>query len=427
MSLRSSTIGELSRFRASVMKDTRIILRDRKALALFLIMPVLFVLILSLALRDAFGDRPGASFPVLVVTQDKAEVAQGVIRALRANPHIRLALAERATEDQVRRWLRDGRYRFAILIPARATEQARRRVGEILAGVPPDLRLEKAVEVHVLADPELRSDYRRVLEGALDLALHGAGMRLGREQLDQILRLNLGKNYVPLPDMKESRLFAPLHSDLVSRDHNDITPTAVQQNAPAWTLLAMFFLTVPLSVSFIREREQGNLFRLQTMTVPAWVVLGGKAVPFFVINQIQMGSILAVSVYLLPLLGGDRLDLGNAPLAILLLGAAASLAAIGFGIVVSMYAKTAEQAASFSSAAVMIMAALGGILVPKAVMPPFMQKLAVLSPLSWGLDGFLDVFVRGAGISEMLPEALALLAFSAVCHGIAILRYQGRI
>jgi ABC-2 type transport system permease protein len=201
----------------------------------------------------------------------------------------------------------------------------------------------------------------------------------------------------------------------------------VQQNAPAWTLLAMFFLTVPLSVSFIKEREQGSLFRLQTMTVPAWVVLGGKAVPFFIINQIQMASVLAVSVYVLPLLGGDRLDLGNAPLALLLMGACASLAAIGFGIAVAMYARTTEQAAGFSSAMVMIMGALGGILVPKAVMPPLMQELANLSPLSWGLDGFLDVFVRGGGLHDVLPEAFGLLAFSAFCHGIGILRYQGRI
>jgi ABC-2 type transport system permease protein len=186
----------------------------------------------------------------------------------------------------------------------------------------------------------------------------------------------------------------------------------------------MFFLTVPLSVSFIREREQGSLFRLQTMTVPPWVVLGGKAVPYFVINLIQMISILAVSVYVLPLLGGDRLELGNAPLALLLIGAAASLAAIGFGIAVAMYSRTTEQAASFSSATVMIMAAMGGILVPKAVMPPLMQDLAVFSPLSWGLDGFLDVFVRGGGIPQVLPEALGLLAFSALCHGIAIWRYR---
>jgi ABC-2 type transport system permease protein len=91
-----------------------------------------------------------------------------------------------------------------------------------------------------------------------------------------------------------------------------------------------------------------------------------------------------------------------------------------------MFARTTEQATSFSSATVMIMAALGGILVPKAVMPPLMQDVAVLSPLSWGLDGFLDVFIRGGGVHQVLPEALSLLAFSAVCHGIAIMRYRSQ-
>jgi ABC-2 type transport system permease protein len=427
LSAGSRIFSELSRLRASVVKDTRIIARDRQALILFFVMPVLFVLILSLALRDAFGDRPGASFPILIVTQQPDEVGQAVIHALRRNAHIQLAQTERATVKQVRQWVQEGRYKFAILIPTGAADQARRRAGEILAKVPPDLRLEKPVEVRVLADPTLRLSYRQVLESALSLALHGAEMDIARRQLDEVLRVTLGQQYSPLPDAEKERLFAPLKSESVSRNHNNAMPTSVQQNAPAWTLLAMFFLTVPLSVSFIREREQGNLFRLQTMTVPAWVVMGGKAVPFFVINQIQMASILAVSVYVLPLLGGDRLELGNAPFALLLLGAAASLAAIGFGIAVSMYARTAEQATSFSFATVMIMAALGGILVPKAVMPPLMQQLAVLSPMSWGLDGFLDVLVRGGGVRQVFPEALGLIAFSALCHSVAILRYKGRI
>jgi ABC-2 type transport system permease protein len=418
--------NDLTKFRASIMKDACIIGRDRQALFLFFVMPVLFVLILSLALRDAFGDRPGATFPVLVVAQDQAEVGEDIVRTFQANPHIQLALSKTASEAQARQWLVDGLYKFVVLVPGDATAQAKRRLGEIMADVPPDLRLEKEVELRVLADPALRSDYRKVLEGTLDLALHGVEMKLGREQLEQTLRVTQGERFAPLPDMEKGRLFKPVHGETVTKGGSGPTPTSVQQNAPAWTLLAMFFLTVPLSVSFIREREQGSLFRLQTMTVPAWVVLGGKAVPFFVINLIQMASILAVSVHVLPLLGGDRLEVGNAPLALLLMGAAASLAAIGFGIAVAMYARTTEQAASFSSATVMIMAALGGIMVPKAVMPPLMQDLAVLSPLSWGLDGFLDVFVRGGGIPDVLPEALGLLAFSTLCHGIAILRYQGR-
>ncbi|MBM4182087.1 MAG: ABC transporter permease [Betaproteobacteria bacterium] len=417
----------LAKLRASVVKEARILLRDRQALILFFTMPVLFVLILSLSLRDVFGDRPGATFPVLVVAEDQAEVGRGIVDTFRANPHIRLALAERASEAQARQWLIDGHYRFVVLVPAGATLQAKRRLGEIMAEVPADLRLEQPVSVRVLADPSLRSDYRKVLEGSLDLALHGIEMKLGREQLEQALRATQGSHFTGLPDMEHGRLFQPVHGETVTKRGGGPTPTSVQQNAPAWTLLAMFFLTVPLSVAFIKEREQGSLFRLQTMTVPAWVVLGGKAVPYFVINQIQMISVLAVSVYVLPLLGGDPLGLGNAPLALLLMGASASLAAIGFGIAVAVYARTTEQAAGFSSATVMIMGALGGILVPKAVMLPIMQELAVISPLSWGLDGFLDIFVRGGGVDDVLPEALALLAFSAFCHAIAIQRYRRRV
>ena len=72
------------------------------------------------------------------------------------------------------------------------------------------------------------------------------------------------------------------------------------------------------------------------------------------------------------------------------------------------------------------MAALGGVLVPKAVMPLFMQQASLVSPLEWGLDGFLEIFVRGGSLRDVLPDAAGLIAFSAVCHGIAMLRYGRR-
>jgi ABC-2 type transport system permease protein len=66
-------------------------------------------------------------------------------------------------------------------------------------------------------------------------------------------------------------------------------------------------------------------------------------------------------------------------------------------------------------------------MVPKLVMPPAMQQLAELSPFSWGLDGFLDIFIRGGGVREVLPEAGRLLAFGVACFVLAILRFNGRL
>ncbi len=413
-------MNSLAKLATSVAKESRIILRDRQALILFFIMPVLFVLILSLALRDAFGDRPGATFDVLVVDQDGGEVGEAVVSAFATSGHFRVERAGQPVPDlvELERAILEDRYKFVILIPADASQQAQRRVEELAANAPPEMLSAAPVELQLLADPTLRLDYRTMVRAALAGTLQGMEMKFFGRQLEQ----NLKAMGIPaeLPhEQNGTRIFAEV------REH--IIPSSVQQNAPAWTLLAMFFLTVPLSVSFIKEREQGSLFRLQTMAVPGWVVLGGKTLPYFFINQIQMASILLVSVYVLPLLGGDRLDIGHSPLALVLLGAAASLAAIGFGIAVALFSRTAEQAASFSSAVTMIMAALGGILVPLAVMPPLMQQFAMISPLAWGLNGFLDVFVRGGGVVDVIPEALGLLAFSAACHALAILRYRSRL
>jgi ABC-2 type transport system permease protein len=203
-------------------------------------------------------------------------------------------------------------------------------------------------------------------------------------------------------------------------------PTAVQQNAPAWTLLAMFFLAIPLSVTFIKERNQGSLLRLQSMPVPAWVLFGGKVIPYFVVNQLQLLLILAVGVWGLPLLGGDRLVPGNAPGAIAVLGVCASGAAIGFALLIASIARTPEQATTLSATVVLVLAALGGVLVPTMVMPPFMQELAGFSPFAWGLEGFLDVFIRGGGLREILPEAGRLLAFAATCLAVALLVFARR-
>ncbi len=424
-----TTLGKLT---AVISKEMRVLTRDKEALLILFVMPVVFVLIMSLALQDAFNERAGVRFALLIVDHDHGPIGTQLIKSFSANSTFAvtpLIAGNTSTPlpnaDAVRADLRAGKYKFALIIPQNASRDANRRMDHQLGLDAAAKKLPAAVDVRLLADPTLRHDHRGLVITSLNRALQGieAGMLLARfAQMREHINSARGAPSFKLP--KSLATFAEVADESsASATTQAAVPTSVQQNAPAWTLLAMFFLVIPLSVTLIKERQQGSLLRLASMPVSPWVLLAGKSLPYFLINQIQVVLILLVGMYLLPHLGGDVLRIGEAPGAIMLLSMAASLAAIGYGLVVATFARTPEQATTFGATSVLILAALGGVMVPKLVMPPVLQQLSHASPLSWGLEGFLDVFVRGGGIREVLPELLQLLTFATACWAIALLRF----
>ena len=424
-----STLRKLA---AVVSKEMRVLTRDKEALLILFVMPVVFVLIMSLALQDAFNERAGVRFTLLILDHDRGPIGDKLVENFSANHTFTVTalVAGKETtplpsEDTVRADLRTSKYKFALIIPKNASRDAGRRMDQQL-GLAAAAKLPPAVGIRLRADPTVRHDHRGMLITSLNRALQSieAGMLLARfTPLRE--RMNNAGGAPSLKPPKVLTTFAEVADESVTSAITRAAPvpTSVQQNAPAWTLLAMFFLVIPLSVTLIKERQQGSLLRLTSMPVPPWVLLAGKSLPYFLINQIQVVLILLVGMYLLPRLGGDALHIGKAPGAIALLSMAASLAAIGYGLMVATFARTPEQATTFGATSVLILAALGGVMVPTLVMPPVLQQLSHASPLSWGLEGFLDVFVRGGGVREVLPELLQLLAFAAVCMAIALLRF----
>ncbi len=152
---------------------------------------------------------------------------------------------------------------------------------------------------------------------------------------------------------------------------------------------------------------------MQSMNVSI-PLLYREIVPYMIINQLQVWLMIAVGIFIVPLLGADALTLGNSLPGLVMVSTGLSLAAIGTSILIAVSVNTVEQATTIGGLVNILFGAIGGVMVPKFFMPPGMQTLSNISPMSWGLEGFLDVFLRNLGAGEVLFESLALAGFGIV-------------
>jgi len=199
----------------------------------------------------------------------------------------------------------------------------------------------------------------------------------------------------------------------------------VQQNVPAWLVFGMFFVIASLSSLVVAERNSGTLSRLRSLGVPSRLLLASKALPYLGVNAVQAALMLAVGVWVMPLLGGDALSLAGIHWSAMLIALfAISLAAIGMALALACAVRTHAQAAAIGPIANVLMAAIGGIMVPKFVMPAGMQRVAEWSPMNWGLEALLNVLLRGGDVASTLPHVLRLGGFATLMFGIAWLLFQ---
>jgi ABC-type multidrug transport system permease subunit len=122
-----------------------------------------------------------------------------------------------------------------------------------------------------------------------------------------------------------------------------------------------------------------------------------------------------------------KMDLSVNILALILMIIATSFAVSGLGIFLAAVAKTRQQAQNLSTIIILVMSAIGGSMIPLFIMPPILQKIALLSVNYWGIQGFYDIFWRVLPLAEILPKIIILLCIGLVMTIISILLFKKRI
>lgn len=378
-------------FFALAKKELLTLSRDLHGLAALFVLPMVFIIVMSMALKDVYTPRVQA-LRYAVVNEDHSAQSEQLLTAWRKEHG---APQELGSED----WqaaVRAGHLKYVLRIKAGFAQA----LDEAPEG-------EDAGKVQFLAEPGL--DHGLFESTRASVVMHVAQLRT-EAMLTQL------KVEGDIAQASQSLFSTTLVK--AERAGKLARPSSVQHSVPGWLVFGMFFVVASIAGLFVDERSCGALARLRSLGAPPATLLAAKVAPYMLVNGIQALLMLSVGVWLMPLLGGDGLQLqGISWTALVLVLLAISAAAVSLALCVACLVRTHAQASTLGPILNVLMAALGGIMVPLFVMPEVMQHIAAFSPMNWGLEGLLDVLLRGADWVAVLPRVARLFGFSALMLG----------
>lgn len=413
----------------SIYKEALLLKRDPGGLVILFLMPLVLIITITLIQDSTFRTATETKIPILVVDNDKGEVSKMIDANLaKSNSFavIRSANGKVLDEAAAKEKVFNGDYQLAIIIPEGLskglTEQVDANVQKIMENFGAiDSSAAKVVapkmvpkEVRLYFDPASQSAFKNAVKSTIDKMIS----QIETKSVYTAFSEQLGEESTAAFEQQSYISFKEI---VPMFENKEMVPNSTQHNVPAWSLFAIFFIVVPLSINIVKEKNQGTGVRLRTNPVSYVTVIAGKTITFLIICMIQFCLMAAVGVYIFPHIGLPTLHMNGTFWLMCVVAMFSGFAAVGFGILLGTLAKTQEQAAPFGSTSVVILAAIGGVWVPVFAMPRFMQYVAKASPMNWGLDAFYDVLLRNSTLIEILPKLALLFGFYLLTVAISII------
>lgn len=368
-----------------IRKEILVLLKEKGTFFWLFVMPMMFILIFASIFNNAKD-----TFTVSYYDADQSTMSQALIKNIDDIKGFDVAARTGlSVEEEIAR-ITDGKATSLLVIP-KGFE------ADLSAGKESKLTLYRDSTADTTVAPILAvlqnvtANYRDVKLGAV---LKGMGQTDGAIEA-------LMKPPVSLEDIKE----------------NSMQGDAVTQYVPGFVVMFVFFIIITMVRNFLNDRDSGTLARLRSTPMKPYHYLIGMWVP----------NIIAVIIQCTVLIGFGKLvydvNLGSMP-AICLIVLCLAICATAIGLALSMVVQSVNQGTAFTQIITMGGAVLAGLWFPFEIMPDFAQAAGRFTPQYWAQHGFQDIMIRGMGVSDILVNLGALLAYGLVGLLIASWRYK---
>lgn len=413
----------------SVVKEFLLLKRDLGGLIILFIMPLVLVITVTLIQDSTFKTISDTKIEILLVDYDKGSVSKTVFDNLEKSNLFTVVTQldhKPITEEMAKEAVYKGKFQLAIIIPENLSVDLQAKIDQNVENIVSKMgftetdttaqqtapKIIKEKEVKLYFDPAVQMSFKNAVMSSIDKMIS----QIETKSIYTTFQSQLGEGDVAF----EQKSFITFKEIIPTVNNKEIRPNSVQHNVPAWTLFAIFFIVIPLSINIVKEKSQGTFVRLLTNPVSNVVVIIGKTITYSIICMIQFYMMVAVAIFLFPHIGLPSLNIEGHLFLMSVVALFSGFAAIGFGILLGTVASTQEQSAPFGATSVIILAAVGGVWVPVFAMPKIMQIVAKSSPMNWGLEAFYDVLLRNVSFIEIIPKISLLFLFFIITTSIAL-------
>ncbi|MBK8881765.1 MAG: ABC transporter permease [Bacteroidales bacterium] len=390
-------------------KDVILFLHDRRSVILTFLLPVILITLFAFA-YGSIGNYDGRSEPVklLVTDLDKTKISKEIVYKIDSLQDIITVVSDSLRSKEL---VIKGEYACALII---------------YKGFNDSLEYGNTMPVELVFDRSREMEISILQQNLISILMSATG--------EIMIKKNIEKYLNELFPDEENDFSDEIAGSVINNESNkqvikwtpivgirNDTKLGLIQAVAGTAILMLLFSVAGVGTSILEEKENGTINRLLYSPLKGSTILYSKMLFAFFISILQLTAMFSFAWLIL------NMDMNvNIP-ALILMIIATSFAVSSLGICLAAVAKTRQQAQNLSTIIILVMSAIGGSMIPLFIMPPILQKIAILSINYWGIQGFYDIFWRVLPLEGILPKILILMCTGVVLTLASIQLFKKRI
>lgn len=369
----------IKRVLAVIRKEFYQIRRDKRTIAIILLMPIMELLLFGYAASTSVDH-----IPTVVFNNDIGSESRRLLDGFTNSQYFDIDYIAFSMED-VEYYIDDGYAKAGIVIPPEFSE---------------NIKSGKPAQIQLLVDGSDPTTAQTILSSAGGVTQSMSVEIIGSNAMSAI----------------------PQPLDLRSRVWYNPEMSSINFNIPG--LIGVILQTVTLmltSFSIVREREKGTMEQLIVTPISKMELMVGKIIPYVVIGFVDIILALALSIFWfkVPVAGSIGL--------LLLFSVVFLFGALGIGLLISTISKSQLQAMQLSMFMIMPNILLSGYMFPREAMPKVIQTISNVFPLTYFIKVLRGIILKGNGFMSLKNEFIILVLFGIGVLALATFKFEKKI